>query len=87
MSTPFSDTWLEERIAATANLIEQYEAAILALSSGAVLSYTIDTGQTRQTVTKQQLNIVRATLDELEQRLAGYYARRYGGGTHMVPGY
>ena len=86
MTTPLSNDWLDARITATANLIEQYEAGILALSTGA-MSYTIDTGQTKQTVTKQQIHLLQATLERLESRLTAYHVRRYGGATHGVPGW
>jgi hypothetical protein len=87
MALPDETTWLEARITATEALITAYEDAILALSSGAALSYTIDTGQTRQTVTKQQIASLRATLDGLENRRATLRARRYGSGTRPVPGW
>lgn len=87
MSTPYSNEWLEERITATAALIEAYETAILALSSGSAQSYTLDTGQTRQTVTRQQVGELKNTLAHLDTRLQGYYTRRYGGATHGVPGF
>jgi len=83
----FDDTWLDARITATANLIEQYEAAVLAISSGAQESYTLDTGQSRVTVTRSNLSVLRNLIAGLEERLVRYYARRYGGVTHMVPGY
>ena len=83
----FDNTWLEARITATANLIEQYEAAVLAISSGAQESYTLDTGQSRVTVTRSNLSVLRNLIAGLEERLVQYYARRYGGVTHMVPGY
>jgi hypothetical protein len=79
--------WIAQRIEATRAMIVAYEAAILALSSGA-LSYTLDTGQTRQSVTKQQLGSLRIQLDALEHRLADYMNRLNGGATVIVrPGY
>lgn len=68
-------TWLEARITKTKELIEAYENAILALSTGSVQSYQLDTGQTRQSVTKQQLSQLKNTLDSLENRYATLQAR------------
>jgi len=80
-------TWLDVRIAATKTLIVAYENAILALSTGAQ-SYSLDTGQTRQMVTKAQLPSMREALSALENRLAVLDARRNGGsGVVVRPGW
>ena len=68
-------TWLEARLAKTKELIEAYEDAILQLSTGAVQSYSLNTGQTQQTVTKQQLSQIKNTLESLENRYATLQAR------------
>lgn len=70
--------WLQKRIDKTKNLIEQYEDAQLQLSSGAIQSYTIDTGQTNQTVTKMNLSTIQRTIDSLYNRLAWLEQRRNG---------
>ena len=62
--------WLEARLEKTKTLIVAYEDAILALSTGAVQSYSLDTGQTRQVVTKQQISQLQNTLESLENRYA-----------------
>jgi hypothetical protein len=77
--------WLEARVVSTKALIVAYEDAILALSSGAVLQYSLDTGQTRQTVTKQQIGSLRLVLDSLENRLAWLEMRLCGASTRIVP--
>jgi hypothetical protein len=68
-------TFLDSRITATRALIIAIEAALLALITGGAQSYTMDTGQTRQTVNKldvpalqRQLNGAYALLDALETR-------------------
>lgn len=86
MASSISTDWLEERITKTKALIEAYEDAILALSSGAQ-SYTLDTGQTRQTVTKAQLSQLSTTLDRLEGRLQRLIDMRCGAGTYVRPGF
>jgi uncharacterized protein (DUF342 family) len=60
--------WIEARITATQTAIVAYEAAILALSTGAQ-TYSLDTGQTRQSVTRAQLGSLTKTLSMLEERL------------------
>ena len=68
MASVITTVWLQERITAKQTAIVAYEAAILALATGAQ-SYTLDTGQTRQTVTKANLTEMRKTLKELESDL------------------
>lgn len=79
--------YLEERIAQTKALIIAYEDAILALAADGILSYTLDTGLTRQIVTKQDVTLLTRTLGLLEQRLDAYCARLYGGQCIIRPGY
>ncbi len=79
--------WQADRIAKTKALILAYEDAILALSTGAQ-SYTLNTGQTQQTVTKGNVASLRDTLKWLESRLANLQADACGGAaTHVVPGF
>jgi hypothetical protein len=80
-------TWLQERITATQALIVAYEAAILALSTGSVQSYSLDTGQTRQTVTKQQISQLKNTLQELYNTYTTLSARLCGTGMNVRPVY
>jgi hypothetical protein len=79
--------WLDARIARTKELIVLVEDALDALSTGAVLSYSLDTGQSRQTVTKQSIGSLRIYLDSLENRLATLTARRCGTMTRVIPGW
>ena len=61
--------FLEERITATKAAITAYEEAILAIATGgAQVSYKLDTGQTAQWVTKNDLR-------DLEKALEGLYNR------------
>lgn len=64
-------TWIQARIDSTKAAIVAYEAALLALSTGAQ-SYTLDTGQSRQTVTKASVGEMERVLGRLEQRLRDY---------------
>lgn len=61
--------WLEARVTATQTTIVAIEGAIDALMTGAQ-SYTLDTGQTRQVVTKANLTELRNSLAYYENRLA-----------------
>lgn len=78
--------WLTARITRTETLIEAHEDAIAALVAGAQ-TYHIDTGQTRQTVTKAQLSQLKNMLDALENRRATLRARLYGAGIYAKPGF
>ena len=73
------DDWLDARETATKALIVAYEGALTALATGAQ-SYTLDTGQSRQVVTKADIASMRLFLDMLENRLATICARRDGAG-------
>ncbi len=60
-------TWLEARLAATEALIIATESAVALVSSGAQ-SYSLDSGQTRQQVTRSTLMDLRLSLRELDDR-------------------
>ena len=51
--------FIQARIDATKAQIIAYEDAALALATGGVQSYTLDTGQSRQTVTKIELSALK----------------------------
>ena len=72
--------FLQGRIDATKLQIIAYEDAALALAGG-VQSYTFDTGQNRQTVTKLDLTAINATIDSLYNRCGTLQARLTGSGT------
>lgn len=91
MSDEFCDAdddnaWNEQRIVATKAMIIATEAAILALSNGAQ-SYQLDTGQSRQLVTKANIASLRLNLLELESRLDTYRKRRCGVAHQVRPGW
>ena len=79
--------WLEERLAAKKAMIVAFEAAITALAGGAQ-NYSIDTGQTRQVVTKANLSEMRNMVRELESDIATLRLRLTGCGSVQVrPGW
>lgn len=74
------ENFLSSRILATKTQIVALEEAILALTAGAIVSYTLDTGQSRQTVTKADIGVLTKALDSLYNRLATLEARLTGSG-------
>jgi len=75
--------FLAARIDNTKSLIVAYEDAALAFAADAsIQSYTIDTGQSRQTVTRADADkVIGKTLDVLNNRLATLQARLTGANT------
>jgi hypothetical protein len=80
-------SFIQARINATKLQIEAYEDAVLALADGGIESYTLDTGQSRQMVTKLNLKVLTTAIDSLYNRLATLTARLSGGATIGVPGW
>jgi hypothetical protein len=72
--------FIQARIDSTKAQIVAYEDAVTALAGG-VQSYTLDTGQTRQTVTKLDLSALQKALDAMYNRLVTLEARLNGSGT------
>ncbi len=74
-------TFMQARIAKTEALIEAYEDALLALGTGGVQEYRLNTGQSDQKVTKMDVADLEKTVGSLYNRLATLRARCYGSGT------
>jgi len=80
--------FLTNRIAIVQAQIVAYEDMLSAFASdGAIQSYSLDTGQSRQTVSRSQLASVRILLDGLYNRLATFEARLYGSSITARPGW
>ncbi len=75
--------FVQKRIVATEAQIIAYEDAVAALVGGAQ-SYTLDTGQTRQTVTKPDLAAIQRQINALYNRYLTLEARLNGSGTVAV---
>ncbi len=73
-------TFIQARIDAAKAQIIAYEAACLALATGGIQSYSLDTGQTKQNVTKLDLDKLRSTLNSLYNSCATLEARLNGSG-------
>ena len=73
--------FLEGRIAACKSLVVVWDAALtqLALADG-IQSYTVDTGQTRQVVTRSDIGTINRIIDGLLNRCATMQARLDGSG-------
>jgi hypothetical protein len=79
--------WLEQRIAAKKAAIIAYEEALTAIAGGAQ-SYSLDTGQTRQVVTRANLTEIRNVIAQLESDIATLQMRLSGCGRMQVrPGW
>ena len=77
--------FLNDRITATKALIVAYEDAALALGNG-VQSYTLDTGQTKQTVVRADIEKLNKMLDTLYNRCGTLELRLNGGGSIIARG-
>jgi hypothetical protein len=76
--------FLKQQIQNTKDTIEAINGAVLALASNDVQSYTLNTGQGTQSVTKKDLKRLNDTVDSLLNRLVTLEARCYGGGSVQV---
>lgn len=72
--------FIRDRITATKAQIIIYEDAAAALGTDGIESYTLDTGQSRQTVKKLDLPAIQKTIDLLYNRCATLEARLNGSG-------
>ena len=79
-----ADTFIQEQIVATKALIVEYQNAVLDLTAGRIQRYTLDTGQSRQDVTKIDAAILNDQIDGLYNRLATLQARCTGSGVVIV---
>lgn len=75
----------QDRIEATKLQIAAYEDAVLALASTDVQSYSLDTGQTNQTVTKKDVTKLNNVINSLYNKLTTLEARVYGGQVTVRP--
>lgn len=79
------DAWWLERLEKAKALVEEYEAAISGLLDGSIMSYQLDTGQSRTLVTKHQMSPMYLALERATNRVAALDARCNGSSTHVVP--
>jgi hypothetical protein len=80
------DDVLRAQVDAIKAQIAAYNAAILAVTVGGISSYELETGQTRQKVTRQDVGRLQSAIDTLLNQLTTLEARLCGsGGVHYVP--
>lgn len=72
------------RIVVVQEQIIKYEAAIDAIVTGGVETYLLDTGQSRQNVTKLDISRLQTALSHLFNRLVTIEAYNTGSGTITV---
>ena len=77
--------FIQDRIAHTKELIVAYEDALLTFAQdGAISSYTLNTSQSVQTVSRAQIASIRLLLDGLYNRCATLESRVSGSATHIA---
>ena len=76
-----NNAFIQDQITATQAQIIVYQDAALALGVGGVQSYALDTGQTRQTVTKADVLDIQKIIDSLYNRCVTLEARLNGSGS------
>lgn len=74
------EDFLLERIEKTKELIERYEDAVSNIMANGIQSYVLDTGQSKQVVTKANIEKLQEQIDVLYNRLATLDARVNGTG-------
>ena len=82
-----ADAFLETQIAATEAQITALNTAILFLSTNPHKSYQLDTGQSSQRVTRDNLLELQQQLDILLNRRSTLQARCDGAGLQLIPGF
>ena len=79
-------TFEQEQVTKLETLLTAYLDAITAILTSGVLSYTLDTGQGRQQVTRQDIDKMQETYGLLWQQYDALRARcNYGGAVTLVP--
>lgn len=79
-------TFWEERLAAKKAQIVELEATMSRVVASGVYSHSLDTGQTRQSVTNHSITELRNMISKLEGEIAALEARCYGRGLYGRPG-
>jgi len=77
--------WWQERLEKAKAIVEEYETAISGLLDGSIMSYQLDSGQTRTLVTKHQMSPMYLALERATNRVASLESRVCGASTHFVP--
>ena len=81
---PLDNNFLQNRINHFQDLIIDYEAAILAFKDPTIEQYTINTGQTTQTVKRRSLDDIKKSLDGYYNQLSILNGLLNGGGAKIM---
>lgn len=82
------DELLESQVAPLKAKLVAMIAASTGLATGAIQSYELETGQTRQKVTKVNLDVLEAAIDSLTNTLTTLEARLRGcGAVRIIPSF
>jgi hypothetical protein len=80
------DDFLLEQVAPIKAKITAYNAAITGLATGGILSYEIESGQTRHKVTRNNISVLEDAVSGLMNQLTTLEARLCGNGSvHYGP--
>lgn len=79
--------FLQTQITATENQITALNAALLFLATNPHKSYQLDTGQSSQRVTRDDIDRLNAQIDVLLNRLTSLQARCDGAAVQLLPGF
>ena len=86
----FSKAFVQSRIDYYQTALTAAETALAGIIDGSTMSYTIDTGQSKTTVTSINVSTLQNHLDWLAERLE-YWANQLpgagAGATHIIPGW
>lgn len=87
--TVLTKAWLEARIAKRMEMVEAYEAAVLALESDPekYTSYTVRTADTTETVTHSDVGRMRSAIASWMNDIATMEARLCGASRYVRPGF
>jgi len=77
--------FINDRITATKAAIVAYEDALTAFATTNTQSYTLNTGQTQQSVTRADISKINKIIDSLYNRCATLEARLNGGTVMVTP--
>lgn len=81
---PPNTAWWKARLANLEAVIEHYETAILAFDDPTMLSYDLDTGQSRHRVTRQNLDDMTQALMKFYEQYSRIELRVCGGGSVVL---
>lgn len=87
MTTIIDSEYLLQRAAAIKAAIVALETQRLAIMTGGVQSYQLDTGQTRTLVTRMNVGVLTDEINKLENQLRMLDAQLNGAATRVIPGF